>query len=286
MSLAAAISISSEIAAQDKDYQVDSLAFVNASWVKTEMSKGAEAMYAKLHMFNSQQSISVVRYPAKEFITEMLHRPGKTSDIPSEIGEELGATFVINGGYFHVKERIPSVFFRVGKKIHGFTHPSELYRIDGIIGFRDKKGRKMQIVHCPDTLHYIKESRKMKSVLASGPHLISDGKIIVPEMMGDKDEKTKFYNTRHPRTAIGSDDSGNIYLLVIDGRSKGQADGASVFETAYICHLLGMTNAINLDGGGSSALWTKTNGVMSHPTDNRKFDHNGERPVPNLIVVY
>ena len=74
--------------------------------------------------------------------------------------------------------------------------------------------------------------------------------------------------------------------MVIDGRFKGSADGASIYETAYICHLLGMTDAINLDGGGSSALWTSTTGVISHPRDNRRFDHEGERTVPNLIAVY
>lgn len=42
----------------------------------------------------------------------------------------------------------------------------------------------------------------------------------------------------------------------------------------------------NLDGGGSSALWTSTTGVISHPRDNRRFDHEGERTVPNLIAVY
>ena len=47
-----------------------------------------------------------------------------------------------------------------------------------------------------------------------------------------------------------------------------------------------MTAAINLDGGGSSALWSKETGVINHPRDNRKFDHEGERSVPNLIVVY
>lgn len=75
-------------------------------------------------------------------------------------------------------------------------------------------------------------------------------------------------------------------LVVIDGRFKGSADCANIYETAYICSLLGMTDAINLDGGGSSALWTKETGVMSYPRDNKRFDHDEERRVPNLIAVY
>lgn len=54
-------------------------------------------------------------------------------------------------------------------------------------------------------------------------------------------------------------------MAVIDGRAKGQAAGATIAETAYIARLLGLTDALNLDGGGSSALWTAQEGVVSHP---------------------
>ena len=37
--------------------------------------------------------------------------------------------------------------------------------------------------------------------------------------------------------------------------------------------------------GGSSTLWTAQEGVLNHPYDNRRFDHEGERGVPNCIVV-
>jgi exopolysaccharide biosynthesis protein len=294
--------------AQDYDGTSDSLAFVNAQWKVTELERGAQAMYAQVSMFNSVQSISVVKYPAKNFKTEILHRPGETACTPSAAGKELGAAAVMNGGYFHVKERIPSVFFKNGKETLGYTHPTELYRVNGLFGFKDKKGQKMEIVYCPDSLGYASATKKMKSAMATGPLLILDDEIVVPVLMGDKADgdnvaameaeqkagskirthytSAQFYDRRHPRTAIGTDDEGNIYLVVIDGRFKGQADGASIFETAFICHLLGMTDAINLDGGGSSALWAEETGVINHPRDNKKFDHEGERVVPNLIVVY
>ena len=303
-----AMMVTSALYAQNYDRVADSTAFVNAEWKVTDLDKGAQAKYAQVSMFNSVQSISVIKYPAKKFKTEILHRPGETAGTPSALGKELGAAFVMNGGYFHVKERIPSVFFKKDKQTLGYTHPTELYRVDGIFGFKDNKGRKMEIVHCNDSLKYASVTQKMKSAMATGPLLILDEEIVVPELMGDKADgdnvaamkaeqkagskirthytSAQFYDRRHPRTAIGTDDSGNIYLVVIDGRFKGQADGASIYETAFICHLLGMTDAINLDGGGSSALWARETGVINHPRDNRKFDHDGERSVPNLIVVY
>ena len=34
-----------------------------------------------------------------------------------------------------------------------------------------------------------------------------------------------------------------------------------------------------------TTLWTAQEGVLNHPYDNRRFDHEGERGVPNCIVV-
>lgn len=293
---------------QPDNSKIDSLAFMNASWAVTDLGKGAQAMYAQIPMFYSTQSVCVVKYPMKNFRTDILHRPEETAGKPSEIGREVGASFALNGGYFHVKQRIPSVYFREGKDQLGYTHPTELYRVDGLMGLKDRKGRKAVIEMAADTMLYGAVSKGWKEAMASGPVLILDGEIVVPLLMGDKadganvsamaDEQkqgtkirthyssAQFYDKRHPRAAFGTDDEGNAYLVVIDGRFKGQADGASIYETAYICYMLGMTDAINLDGGGSTTLWTEKTGVVNHPYDNKKFDHEGERAVPNLIVVY
>jgi exopolysaccharide biosynthesis protein len=57
---------------------------------------------------------------------------------------------------------------------------------------------------------------------------------------------------RHPRSAAGI--HGHIlYLLVIDGRQLASA-GATEAETALILQRLGAVDAINFDGGGSTAL--------------------------------
>lgn len=63
--------------------------FANARWEITELERGAQAMYAQIPMFYSTQSVSVVKYPLKEFKTEILHRPNDLAGKPSEIGKEL-----------------------------------------------------------------------------------------------------------------------------------------------------------------------------------------------------
>lgn len=283
--------------------QNDSTAFFNADWEITELGKGAISIHTQVDMFNSTQSICIIKYPAKRFRSDIIHRPGKDADVLSRIGEDSGSLIAVNGSFFNVKEKYPSVYFRQGKKILSHTHPKEVYRVNGVVGFKDRKGKKICITSC-DTTQYDQATRKWHTAMASGPLLIAGGKIIVPKIMGnpkateientkEENEKIKtlystsqFYDKRHPRTAIGYDDKGYIYYIVIDGRFNGRADGASIYETAYICSMLGLTDAINLDGGGSSTLWSAKTGVLNHPYDNKKFDHKGERIIPNLFIAY
>ena len=89
-----------------------------------------------------------------------------------------------------------------------------------------------------------------------------------------------------PRTAIGvSQDGKEVYLMVVDGRNFYYSNGADLYDLTNLMSACGACDALNLDGGGSSTLWTAREGVLNHPYDNHRFDHEGERGVPNCIVV-
>ncbi len=73
-----------------------------------------------------------------------------------------------------------------------------------------------------------------------------------------------------PRTAIGYDEDGTLYLLVIDGRQEGFSHGATLIDTGILMKKAGATEAINLDGGGSSTMVIKENNdlvVKNSPSD-------------------
>lgn len=98
--------------------------------------------------------------------------------------------------------------------------------------------------------------------------------------------RTVINNTiAHPRTAVGIDADGRkLFILVVDGRSAASR-GYTMVELADLMTALGAENAINLDGGGSSAMYTRTAtgamGIVNEPSD------GGERLVPNAFgVVY
>lgn len=72
---------------------------------------------------------------------------------------------------------------------------------------------------------------------------------------------------KHPRTGIGYSDNGSkVYMCVIDGRS---AIAANVLtsEMAQIMKYYGATDALNLDGGGSSTMYLDKIGTVNKPSD-------------------
>lgn len=254
----------------------DSVALATAEWHTADLGNGARCRSAQIDLFGSRQSISVVSYPARNHATQIVQLDRKGART-SELGASAGAIAAVNGSYFNMKTFTPITFVMVDKKVLGRTTPGELMRTNGIVAIRDRRGRKVDIFAC-DTTEYPRIARRYRSALAAGPVLVSNGKAVA------YDSDDSFYTGRHPRTLVGKR-GGEVVLVVIDGRSRGEADGATIAEAAYIARQLGLGEALNLDGGGSSALWTAHGGVVSHPSDNRRFDHAGERAVPNGIVV-
>jgi hypothetical protein len=90
----------------------------------------------------------------------------------------------------------------------------------------------------------------------------------------------------NPRTAVGLAAGGRRLLLaVIDGRQPGWSVGMTTEETARLMLALGAEQALNLDGGGSSAMavWDAARGAPRAVL--RPSDPTGERAVGNALAV-
>lgn len=88
-----------------------------------------------------------------------------------------------------------------------------------------------------------------------------------------------------PRTAVGVTRNGRyLILMVIDGRQAGYSEGTTTAETAEWIRKLGAYNALNLDGGGSTALVMEGNngqpGLLNRPSG------GAERRVANHLGVF
>ena len=90
----------------------------------------------------------------------------------------------------------------------------------------------------------------------------------------------------HPRTMFGfTSDDRHIVLVVFDGRQSSWSVGFNYPDMQLFMKAIGCHWAFNIDGGGSSTIWSTLTGVINHPYDNRVFDHEGERRVPNIIIA-
>ncbi len=88
-----------------------------------------------------------------------------------------------------------------------------------------------------------------------------------------------FVNARHPRTLIGVDRRGFIWLAAVDGRQADYSIGMTFADLQRLCDRLALTDALNLDGGGSTTM------VVQGRVVNRPSDPGGPRPVSDAIVV-
>ena len=105
------------------------------------------------------------------------------------------------------------------------------------------------------------------TALGGGPALLKDGR------------STQFQSSdaRHPRSAIGWN-AEFFFLVQVDGRQRGLSVGMSLAELAAHFARLGCTDALNLDGGGSSTLWARGQ-VMNTPCE------GSERPMGNALII-
>lgn len=122
------------------------------------------------------------------------------------------------------------------------------------------------------------------TVVNGGPELVRSGSEHITQKrdgMHQADNPSFDYGwvlQRNPRTFAGTDAKGRTVLVTVDGRQADQL-GVSLPEAAAVAKSLGMREAVNLDGGGSTAMSVEDQ-LVSSPSD-----AGGERPVGDAIVV-
>ena len=109
------------------------------------------------------------------------------------------------------------------------------------------------------------------------PDLIDGG-----QRVGDLEVQARpsFAAARHPRSAIGYKTvSEEVWIVLVDGRQHLHSVGMTLPEMARLFESAGVDEALNLDGGGSSAL------VLGQALVNRPSDPTGERAVVNALAL-
>ena len=115
--------------------------------------------------------------------------------------------------------------------------------------------------------------------IINGAGLLRRDGTIVTDWAAEALSPEQFTSARHPRTVIGVDHYRQVWLIAIDGRLPAYSIGMTFGDLQRLCDRLELTNALSLDGGGSTTM------VVRDQVVNRPSDPGGPRPVSDAIIV-
>jgi exopolysaccharide biosynthesis protein len=200
--------------------------------------------------------------------------------IVSKQAAEAKALAAVNAGFFNIKNGGSATYIRTGGMIQDSDTASKWSRNSNMTGslLIDKSGN--VIIDSARSNKWYDNHQEYPDVLVTGPLLVLQN--IKVNIQG-----TPLVITKHPRTVMGRKGNHKIILVTIDGRTD-QARGMTLYDVADLMISLRCMDAVNLDGGGSTAMYISGkpfNGIVNMPCDNKKFDHAGERAVSDIIIV-
>ena len=259
----------------------DSITFVTAKAVANAEKNGIvfNNYLFEGNLFNSNQCISVLEVPSG-YHFDVVAAPEGTLVWTSLLSMGAKAVAALNGSFFNMRPPFGGVTYTrvdgtiVAENNKDVSTPfwSRSIRQNGAIAIL---GGELYVLKA-DQLRNWEKYIFAEDVLTSGPILMVDGAL-------EPQAPDKFNTTRHPRTAVGKRSDGTVVFVVVDGRFP-EAAGVSTTELSLVMSWLGCRDALNLDGGGSSTM-VFDGRVINYPSDNKKFDHQGERVVANAILV-
>ena len=188
------------------------------------------------------------------------------TDTTSDMANDNNAILAINGDYY-------------GARQSGYViRNGSLYRNSS--GNRDalaimKNGEFEFVTEGETSAETLLENGALQ-VFSFGPVLLEDGSISVLE-----NEEVGMAMASNPRTAIGYLGKNHYVFVVSDGRTSESA-GLSLYELASFMKSLGVVDAYNLDGGGSSTMVFKGE-VINTPTTNGHSTQ--ERAVSDILYI-
>ncbi|GGI26767.1 hypothetical protein GCM10008119_24310 [Pedobacter mendelii] len=262
----------------------DSLTLVRTKWHKNRVAKKVRLFryhFNENNLFAANENISFleIKNTGRRAVFA-IGAEDKELIATSDFGRRDTALAAINGNFFDVKN-VGSVDF---VKVNGNTINTNRLDKNGNRAFHQRAAAvinngKIGIKKWDGTANW-ETNLLEKNVLLNGPLLAFDG-------IKENIDTAAFNRLRHPRTCLGLKPNGRVIMLTVDGRNDNSA-GMSLFELTNIMTWLGCTTIINFDGGGSTTLWVSgfpDNGIINYPTDNKKWDHAGQRKVANVILI-
>ena len=208
--------------------------------------------------------------------------PWQTTLLPlSQIAQREHFELAINGDFFSARETADVEGKNSGYLAGKWASVSGPAATDGFAWARAATARPALVLDADKNARIL----ALQDVPAQARQIIAGSDILVRDGKRALDNRSAFARNRHPRTAVGLADAGKtLVCVVVDGRDAPAALGMSLDELSDLMLSLGCSDALNLDGGGSSEMIArdaKTGQlrVLNTPGDGR------ERAVANALGV-
>jgi hypothetical protein len=209
--------------------------------------------------------------------------PGSGCQTIQTIGEAKQATAGINGGYFGLGGGCPPV--------------SLLKSAGSLLGTNSQKrgafGVSAAGLSLIDVIAAGADWPAATDAHGGGPVLVKGGKTTTSSDWATESFTSSSFNGPNPRTWAGVDDQGLTHFGTVDGRRPNAAGmGLGPMGQWLASSEVGLADAVNLDGGGSSQLWISgatPNGVVNYPSDNKNAEeptHSGARACSGGLFVF
>ena len=249
-------------------------------WTEEQVTDGMVLRRAAFegNLFGTNQYLCVLEVaPGARF--DIVPAADGTLETTTALAARSGAVAAVNGSFFNMRKPYGSVNYL---RVDGTEVSPNVLR--GVRNSRRSLQQTGAVATWQGSLYMLKgdvisrweRDIEAEDVVTTGPMLLVGGACEPVANDG-------FNTNRHPRTAVGRRPDGTVLLVTADGRNS-QAAGLSMTELQQVMAALGCSDAINLDGGGSTTMVVR-GAVVNHPCDNRQFDAAGERSVANAIIV-
>src|SRR3712207_1368145 len=193
----------------------------------------------------------------------MIRRPPRSTLFPYTT---LFRSAAVNGDFYYMVTGEPiGIIYRDGEPIKSSFETG--WKFFGIL----KNGTAV----IGDKSSYMNVKDDLVEALGGNAMLVYEGQIYDTPITG---------RYREPRTAVGIRKDGTVFFVTVDGKDESYSAGLSIKDLAKLMKDMGAIRALNLDGGGSSALISKNIDNDSLYLQNRPSDGR-ERKVGSSWLV-
>lgn len=203
-------------------------------------------------------------------------RPGRTNGLPQEIALRDQVVYAQSGDFYSYRvshDKYPGVILRDGKILYKKTYSKYVHATPNLATLGLWASGRGEVHECYEMSAADYQKAGAENVLAFGPILLRNGEI--------QDLSDKAYRYSEPRSCMGIVEDGHYVGLLVEGR-KAHSEGADLQTCARILQDMGCMDAINLDGGNTSAMLFLGSSVQ---LSEKGGEDVNDRTIPDILCA-